>query len=260
MVNIHPTAIVSSKAKLGENVSVGAFTIIEDDVIIADNTEIRSSVVLANGTRIGKDCRIHSGVVIATEPQDLKFKNEPTLAVIGDRTVLREYVTINRGTTASGKAVVGSDCLIMAYAHVAHDCVLGNHIIMANACQLAGHVELEDWVILGGVVKVHQFCKVGAHAMIGGDVKLAKDVAPYLLVGTIPPKVDGVNKIGLLRRGFSRDQINEIVHFYDIVLHSGLNTGDGIEKYRSECSDGVIPDYIKVGLDFINNSDRGIYR
>ena len=260
MVNIHPTAIVSAKAKLGENVSVGAFTIIEDDVVIGDNTEIRSSVVLANGARIGKDCRIHSGAVIATEPQDLKFKNEPTLAVIGDRTVIREYVTINRGTTASGKAVVGSDCLIMAYAHVAHDCVLGDHIIMANACQLAGHVELEDWVILGGVVKVHQFCKVGAHAMIGADVKLAKDVAPYLLVGTIPPKVDGINKIGLLRRGYSREQINEIVHFYDIVLHSGLNTGDGIEKYKSECPDGVIPDCIKVSLDFINNSDRGIYR
>lgn len=253
----HPTAIISKKARIGQNVKIGAFTIIEDDVEIGDNTEIRSNVVLANGARIGKDCRICNGAVIATEPQDLKFKNEPTVAIVGDRTVIREYVTINRGTTNTGQASVGSDCLIMTYSHIAHDCHVGNNVIMSNVTQLAGHVTIEDWVITGGVVKVHQFCKIGCHCMIGADVKIVKDVAPFLLVGTNPPKVDGVNKIGLSRRGFSSELIKEIDEFYRILFRSKYNTSSGISKFKERAS--IAPE-IQHSIEFIESSERGVYR
>ena len=256
-MNIHPTSIVSEKAKIGNNVQIGAFTIIEDDVEIGDNTIIRSNVVLANGARIGKDVLICNGTVIATEPQDLKFGGEKTNAIVGDRTVLREFVTINRGTKATGKALVGEDCFIMAYCHVAHDCVVGNHVIMANATQLAGHVHVDDWVTIGGVVKIHQFCRIGCHVMLGADVKIAKDVPPYTLIGSIPSKIDGVNKIGLKRKGFPSELINEIEEFYKTILYSGLNTNDGIRKFLER---PVISDEIKACIKFIQESERGIYR
>jgi UDP-N-acetylglucosamine acyltransferase len=256
-MNIHPTAIVSGNAKIGENVQIGAFTIIEDDVEIGDNTVIRSNVVLANGARIGKDVLICNGTVIATEPQDLKFGGEKTYAYIGDRTVLREYVTVNRGTLATGKAVVGEDCFLMAYCHVAHDCVVGNHVIMANVTQLGGHVHVDDWVTIGGVVKIHQFCRVGCHVMLGADVKIAKDVPPYTLVGSIPAKIDGVNKIGLKRKGFPHELITEIEDFYKTILFSGLNTKDGIKKFQERAN---ISEEIKACIKFIEESQRGIYR
>ncbi|MGA2296897.1 MAG: acyl-ACP--UDP-N-acetylglucosamine O-acyltransferase, partial [FCB group bacterium] len=169
---IHPTAIVSDKAKIGNKVKIGAFSIIQDDVEIGNNTEIRNSVLIADGARIGSDCKIYSGAVIATEPQDLKFGGEKTLAIIGDRTVIREYATINRATMATGKTIVGSDCFIMEYCHVAHDCRIGNKVIMANVTQLGGHVHLDEWAFIGGAVKVHQFCHIGCHTMIGADVKI----------------------------------------------------------------------------------------
>lgn len=256
-MNIHPTAVVSKKAKIGENVTIGAFTIIEDDVEIGEGTTVRSNVVLANGARIGKNVLIYNGAVIATEPQDLKFEGEKTYTFIGDRTVIREYATINRGTSATGKAVVGEDCFIMAYCHVAHDCVIGNHVIMANATQLAGHVHVEDWVTIGGVVKIHQFCRVGCHSMLGADVKIAKDVPPYTLVGSIPAKIDGINKIGLKRRGFSTELIAEIEDFYKTILYSGYNTNDGIKKFLERKQ---ISNEVKACIKFIEESQRGIYR
>ena len=255
-INLDSTAIVSNKAKIGNNVTIGPFTIIHDDVEIGDNTQISSSVVLANGSRIGNDCRIYSGVVVGTEPQDLKFGGETSLAIVGDRTVLREYATVNRATKATGKTVVGSDCFIMAYCHVAHDCHLGNNIIIANATQLAGHVTIDDWATIGGVVKIHQFCRVGKHVMIGADVKLAKDVAPYILMGSIPAKVDGVNKIGLKRKGFSYEKIYEIETFYKYTLFSSYNISDGIAKYKD---DFEISTEIQECIDFIQKSERGIY-
>lgn len=254
---IHQTAIVSKKALIGENVKIGAFSIIEDDVEIGDGTEIANNVYLSNGARIGKDCRIFSGVVVATEPQDLKFGGEKTLAIVGDRTVLREYATVNRGTKETGKTVVGKDCLLMAYIHVAHDCVLGDNIIMANAVQLAGHTHIEDWVIIGGVVKVHQFSNIGCHAMVGADVKVVKDVPPYTLVGDNPPKIDGINKIGLRRRGFSAQQIAEIEEFYKIINHSGMNISDGLVKYKERAE---ISDLMQHCINFIESSKRGVYR
>lgn len=254
---LHPTAIVSSKAKLGVNVSVGPYSIIEDDVEIGDNTVIRSSVVIGNGTSIGSDNRIHASVVIGTEPQDLKYAGEPTKVKIGDRNVIREFVTINRATTATMETVVGSDNLLMAYCHVAHDCRVGSKIVMANTSQLAGHVTVEDWAILGAFAKVHQFCRIGAHSMVGADVKAVKDVPPYALVGREPAKVEGINKIGLKRRGFSFETIEAIEKFYDTLFRSGLNNSDGIAKILSE---GEPIDEIKACIEFIQKSNRGVYR
>jgi len=256
-LDIHPTAIVSDKAVLGNNVKVGAFTIIEDNVEIGDNVEIRSSVVIANGARIGKNCKIFSNAIISTEPQDLKYDNETTFAIIGENTVVREYATINRGTTATGKTQVGNNCLLMAYTHVAHDSRVGNDVIISNLTHLAGHVEIEDWVILGGVVKVHQFCKIGKHAMVGADVKVVKDIPPYTLIGRTPPRVEGVNKVGLRRRGFSQELIQEIEKFYDTILFSGMNNRDGIAKFQERES---ISKEVLDCIEFIRNSTRGILR
>jgi UDP-N-acetylglucosamine acyltransferase len=254
---IHKTAIVSQKAKIGENVSIGAFSIIEDDVIIGDNTEIRSSVVIANGARIGKNCKIFTGAVISTEPQDLKFSGEPTLVKIGDNTCIREFATINRGTNETGETIVGSNCLIMSYCHVAHDCRVGDNVIISNVSQLAGHVTIEDWVVLGGVAKIHQFCRVGKHSMVGADCKVVKDVAPFTLVDRKPAQVEGINKVGLRRRGFSAEVIQEIESFYDTILFSGYNNRDGIAKFLEN---PPVCDDVKYCIEFIENSVRGIHR
>lgn len=254
---IHPTAIVSNKAQLGDNVRVDAYAIIEDDVIIGDNTHIRSYVYLSDGARIGQDCIIFQGALIGNSPQDIKFDGKPTLAIIGDRTIIRECVTIHRGTHATGETHVGNDCLIMAYCHIAHDCRVGNNIIMANTSQLAGHVHIEDWVTLGGVTKVHQFCKIGCHSMIGADSMLVKDVPPYSLIGHTPPKVEGLNKIGLKRRGFSLETLYEIDKFYDIVYFGGLNMSAGIKAYLE--NNTPIAE-VQHCIDFIQSSNRGVYR
>lgn len=256
--NIHPTAIISNKAELGENVSVGAFSIIEDDVVIGDNTEIHSSVVIARGTTIGKECRIFPSVVIGTEPQDLKYANEPTKVILGDRNVIREFVSIHRGTHLTGRTLVGSDNLIMAYCHIAHDCTVGSNNIMSNTTQFAGHVTAEDNITFGAFAKVHQFCSVGCHAMVGSDIKAVKDIPPYVLIGKIPPKVEGLNKIGLRRRGFSVDVINELEEFYKILMFSGLNTSDGIAAFK-EKHESYSAEIVHC-IEFIEKSKRGIYR
>lgn len=253
---IHPTAIVSPKARIGTGVKIGPFTVIEDDVEIGNDVELRSHVVLSNGARIGNKCLIHSCCIISTEPQDLKYANEPTLAVIGENTVLREYVTINRGTIETGSARVGSDCLLMAYCHVAHDCRVADKVVMSNLVQLAGHVHIEEQVWLGGAVKIHQFCNLGAHSYIGADLKVVKDVPPYTLVARDPGKVEGINIIGLRRRGFTNEKIREISDFYKHILHSGMNVSDGIKSYKSHYD--ISPE-IKHCIEFIESSNRGIY-
>jgi UDP-N-acetylglucosamine acyltransferase len=255
-IEIHPTAIVSEDAKIGEDVRIGPYSIIEDNVEIGSGCEIRSSVMVGRGTRLGDECCLFHGAVVGTEPQDLKYDGEETYAIIGDKTTVREYATINRGTSATGKTVVGRECLIMAYSHVAHDCRLGEHVIMSNVTQLAGHVEIADWVIFGGVAKVHQFCNIGSHVMIAADAMVVKDVPPFVLLGR-KPQVEGVNKIGLRRRGFSNQIIDEIENFYDTVIFSGFNTRDGIRKYK----DGrEAIEEVRYCMDFIENSMRGIYR
>lgn len=255
---IHQSAIVSSKAQIGNNVEIGPFAVIYDDVVIDDNTIIHPNTVIYNGARIGKNCKIFPGATIAADPQDLKFNNESTLAILGDNTTVREAATINKGTVATGKTTVGKNCLIMAYAHVAHDCVVGDNVIMSNATQLAGHVIVEDWVIFGGMAKVTQFCRVGKHAMIGADAKVVKDILHYSLIGRVPAQVEGINKIGLKRRGFEDEVIMKIKDFFDTLFFSGLNTTNGIELYISK-NPITIPEVAEC-IEFINVSSKGITR
>ncbi len=256
-MNIHNTAIVSDKAQIGENVSIGPFTIIEDDVIIGKNTEIHANVLIKNGSHIGENCKIFHAAVIAELPQDIKFDpSVQTKAIIGKNTTIREFVTIHRGTEATAKTTIGDNCLIMAYSHIAHDCHLGNNIIMANATQLAGHVTAEDWVIFGGGTLVHQFTAIGCHSMIQGGSKITQDVPPYSLAGREPVKIEGLNKIGLRRRGFTNEQIDEIEKFYKYIYHKGFNISAGIKKYLEENPNPN--EYVQHYIDFIKKSKRGI--
>lgn len=258
MTVVHPSAIVSPKATVGTNVHIGPFCVVEDDVVIGDGTSLLSHVVLANGARIGSDVRIHPGAVIGTAPQDLKYAGEPTTAHVGDRTVIRECVTVNRGTTATGTTRVGSDCLLMAYAHVAHDGVVGDHVIMANSVQLGGHVHVGDWAIIGGLTGVHQFVRIGAHCMVAASSMATQDVPPYTLVGRTPLSVEGLNLVGMRRRGFSVAEIDAIKHFYEVLYRRGLNVSDALRHYRE-----IIPDAdtrVVDALTFIESSQRGICR
>ncbi len=256
-VRIHPTAIVSPMAQLGVNVEIGPFTVINDDVEIGDNTIIGTSNYIDSGSRIGKNCNIFHHTIIGTDPQDIKYNGEKTYVSIGDNNKIREFVTINRGTTESYMTKVGNDNLILEYCHIAHDCQVGNNTIFSNTAQLAGHVKVGDWVIIGGFGKVHQFTKIGKHAFIGGDTKIVKDVVPYAIVSGADPKYDGVNLVGLRRRGFTNDQIFEISNFYKSLFHSGLNVSDFIKKYITENAN--IPELIVEIIEFINTSERGIY-
>lgn len=255
-LNIHPTAIVSNKAEIADNVTIGPYSIIEDNVFIDEGTELIANVFLSNGSRIGKECKLFPGAVVGTAPQDLKFGGEVTLATVGDRTVIREFATIHRGTLSTGKTTVGSDCLLMAYTHVAHDCRVGNNVIMSNTAQIAGHVTIEDWVIFGAFAKVHQFCRIGCHCMLGADSTLLKDVPPYVLIGHVPLKIESLNRIGLKRRGFSEEEINDLDEFYRFILRSGHNISDGLTKFEER---GNISDNVMHCIDFIRNSKRGIY-
>ena len=256
-MNIHPTAIIHSGAKLAEDVKVGPFTIINDEVEIGAGCEIGSHALIDSGTIIGKNCKIHHGAVLGTLPQDLKFEGEKTLLTIGEGTVIREYATLNRGTHWRGKTIVGKNCFIMIYAHVAHDCLLGDYVILANSANLAGHVEIGDWASIGGVVPVHQFVKIGAHSFIGGGFRVQMDVCPYALVGGYPLKTMGLNRIGLQRRGFSEKTIEILEKTFRILFKSNLNTTQAIEKIKIEIE--PIPE-VRYILDFITNSERGIIK
>ena len=202
-----PLAYVHSESKVAENVVIEPFVTIDKDVIIGEGTRIGSNVTIMPGTRIGKNCRIFPGAVIGAVPQDLKFKGEYTTVEIGDNTTIRECVTINRGTAARGKTVVGSNCLIMAYVHIAHDCVVGNSVIIVNSTLLAGEVIVDDWAIIGGMSGIHQFCHIGSHVMISGGSLVRKDVPPFIKAGREPLTYVGINSIGLRRRTFNNEKI-----------------------------------------------------
>ena len=255
---IHNTAIVSPKAQLGENVKIGAFTIVEDDVIIGDATEIQNHCMIANGATIGKENKIFPSVILGTAPQDLKFKGEVTRLTVGDRNLIREFVTMNRGSGENGLTTVGNDNTFLAYTHVAHDCKLGNNIIMSNIVQLAGHTTVEDYVVFGGLAAVHQFCKIGCHSMIAANAIITKDIVPYSMIDR-EPAFHGINKIGLSRRGFSADTIRAINDFYVVVFKSGLNNTDGIKKYIAENEGKILPE-IQHCINFIQSSERGVTR
>lgn len=254
---IHPLAYVHPDAKLGENVTVEPFAYIAGKVTIGDGTWVGPNAVINDGAVLGRECKIFSGAVIAGVPQDLKFRGEETMAVLGDRTMVRECATINRGTAAKGTTVVGSDTLIMAYAHVGHDCVVGNHCILANNVSLAGEVELDDWVILGGHTAVHQFCHIGKHAMTSGGTMVAKDIPPFIKVAHSPASYVGVNSIGLRRRGFTGEEVNEIMDICRIMFQNGYSYGKACGMLEEQLS---ASDAKQEMLEFFATSKRGVVK
>lgn len=251
----YPFTVIDPSAQIGDNVKVGPFVTIEGNVEIGEGTIIDSNVSIHSGARIGKNCHIHSGAVISDIPQDLKFKGEDTIVVIGDNTSIREFVTIHRGTASKGKTVVGSNCLIMAYCHVAHDCLVGNHVIMSNQVQLAGEVVVGDWAVLGGGSLVHQFTHIGEHVMLQGGALVNKDLPPFVMAGRYPLSYEGVNSVGLHRRGFSEEQINQINAVYRTLYLSGLNNSDALVKIEEELPQSLERDII---VNFVRNSKRGV--
>ncbi|MSR23122.1 MAG: acyl-ACP--UDP-N-acetylglucosamine O-acyltransferase [Gemmatimonadetes bacterium] len=254
-VQVHPQAIVDPGAELGDGVSIGPWTMIGPAVKIGRRTVVGPSVLIERNTTIGVDCEIHKGAVLGTPPQDLKFRGEDTRLVVGDRTVIREYATLNRGTSASGLTSVGDDCLLMAYTHVAHDCHLGSHVILSNAVNMAGHVEIQDWVIVGGLTPIHQFVRVGMHAFVGGASRISQDVPPFCRVAGSPAKLYGLNSVGLERRGFSAETRAALKKAYRVLFQSALNISQALERARKEVE--PLPE-VTLFLDFIRNSERGI--
>lgn len=255
--NIHATAIVSPKAEIGDNVTIGPYTIVEDDVVIGDDCRIASSVVLASGTRLDKKVSVFTGAVLGTVPQDLKFKGEATTVEIGEGTTIREYATINRGTDWRRRTTVGKSCLIMAYAHIAHDCDIRDNVIMVNSVNLAGHIVVEEFAIIGGVVPVLQFVKIGCHSMIGGGFRVPQDVPPYSLVAGYPLEVRGLNLVGLKRRGFKKEVIKALQAAYKFMFYSKLNTTQAIERIRSEVE--MVPE-VEHLIEFTKETAHGMVK
>lgn len=254
---IHPSAYIHPKAKIGLNVTVEPFAYVSGDVEIGDGTWIGPNSTIFDGARIGKNCRIFPGASISAVPQDLKYKGEPTLTVIGDNTTIRECVTLNKGTTANNQTYIGSNCLIMAYVHVAHDCIIGNHCIIVNNVQLAGHITIDDWVLIGGTSAVQQFVKIGTHAFIGGGALVRKDVPPFTKAVREPLSYGGINSVGLRRRGFSSDQINQIAEIYRVLYLKGFNISTALEKIELDFPATEERDLI---VDFIRTSNKGIIK
>ena len=236
---ISPLAYVSPKAQIGKNVTIDAFAYIDDNVIIGDN------------------CHIFPSAVIGAVPQDLKYKGEETWTIIGDNCVLREFVTVHRGTASKGKTVVGNNNLIMAYCHIAHDCILHDNIIMSNVTQLAGEVEIDDYAVIGGGTLVHQFTHIGGHVMIQGGSKINKDIPPYAIVAREPIAFCGINSVGLNRRGFSPEQIHTIQEVYRLIYQNGMNTTQALDYIEATMPQSAERDTI---VSFIRNSTRGIVR
>ncbi len=254
---IHPSAVISPQAEIGENVTIGPGAIVEANTVIESGCKIGGNTLIASGARLGEDVIIHHGAVVSSVPQDLKFGGEETLMIVGAGTVIREYVTLNRGTSESGETRIGKNCLIMAYAHVAHDCQLGDEVILANAIQMGGHVEIGDFAIIGGGVTIHQFTHIGKYVMIGGGFRTVQDVCPYALVGGYPLRISGLNLIGLKRRGFKRETIRTINSAYKLLFSSNLNTSQAVERIKSEVEQ--IPE-VQYLLEFIEKSTRGLVK
>lgn len=252
-----PLAYIHPAAKIHPSVVIDPFVTIDQNVEIGEGTHIGSNVTILEGARIGKNCKIFPGAVISAIPQDLKFNGEETLAIIGDNTTLRECVTVNRGTAAKGKTVVGKNCLIMAYCHIAHDCFLGDNIIISNASQLAGEVVVDDYAVIGGGSLIHQFCHLGSHVMIQGGALINKDIPPFVKAAREPIAYVGVNSIGLRRRQFTNEQIRDIQDVYRYLYLSKLNVTDALERIEAELPASKERDEI---IMFIKNSKRGIIR
>ena len=259
MNKIHPLAYVDPAAKLGDNIEIGPFAYVDANTEIGDGCRILNGASVYNHVKMGQDCTIFPGAVVGAIPQDLKFEGEESWVEIGDRVNIRECATVNRGTKASGKGVtrIGSDTLIMSYAHVAHDCRLGDHCIVSSFSGLAGEVDLDDWAIIGGGTMIHQFTHIGAHSMVAGASGVTKDVPPYVLTGRNPVSYAGVNRVGLSRRGFDEAVITEISAIYRVIYQSGYNVSDACRNVRDMFPESRHRDTI---LAFIESSARGIIR
>jgi len=253
---IHKTSIIDSKAEIGSNVTIGPYSIIEKDVFIGPNTEIGSNVVIKKYTTIGANNRIFHGAVLGEIPQDLKFNNEKSKLIIGNKNIIREYCTINRGTSASGQTIIGNDCLFMAYIHLAHDCILGDNIILANAVQVGGHVEIDSHAIIGGGTPIHQFCRVGESAFVGGGRVVLQDIPPYILATGEPLQFSGLNILGLRRRSFNKGKRDLIKKAYKLIYKSSFNISEAIENIKESFNDQQ--NEIFNIVNFIEKSNRGI--
>jgi len=253
--NIHSTSLIDKNAILGNNIEVGPFSIIEEDVKIGDNTKIGPNALIRKHTTIGNDCNIFNSAVIGEIPMDLKFDGEKSELIIGDRTIIREFSTIHRGTKDRGVTKIGSDCLIMAYGHVAHDVIIGNNVIVSISVNIAGHVEVDDYAIIGGCTPVHQFCKIGKHAFIGGGRLILQDIPPYILATGEPLKYSGINSIGLRRRKFNLESRKTIKKVYSLIYQSDCNLSQAVDRIKSDFEK---TDEVKTILKFIERSDRGL--
>jgi len=252
---IHPTAIVAPDAELAAGVEVGPNAIIGPRVTVGARTRIGAHAILERNVRLGADCAVGAGSILGGDPQDLKYNGEETWVEIGDGTVIREYVTINRGTVRSGRTSVGAECLIMTYAHVAHDCHVGDGVILSNGVGLAGHVTIEERAILGGMTGVHQFVRIGAYAFVGGMTKVTKDVPPYCKADGNPIRLYGLNTIGLQRSGFPRETIDELKKAYRLFFRSDFNISQAQARARTDLAS--LPE-VEAFVGFIEGSERGV--
>jgi UDP-N-acetylglucosamine acyltransferase len=252
---VHATAVIDDSAELAAGVTVGPYSVIGPNVVVGSGTTIGAHVVIERDTTVGNDCRLYSGAALGGDPQDLKYAGESSRLTIGDRTVVREFATLNRGSAARGSTDIGTDCLLMAYAHVAHDCIIGDHVVIANAVNMGGHAEVGDWVVIGGMTAVHQFARIGAHAFIGGMSAVRKDVPPYVKASGDPMKLFGLNSIGLQRRGFADEVRAEIRRAYRILFQSKQPLRQALEEARSSLQSS--PE-LNALLSFIESSERGV--
>ncbi|MBO5596648.1 MAG: acyl-ACP--UDP-N-acetylglucosamine O-acyltransferase [Bacteroidales bacterium] len=257
MNKIHPMAYVDPAARLGDQVEVGPFAFIDADTDIGDGCRILNGATIYNHVKMGRDCTVFPGAVVGGIPQDLKYEGEDSWVQIGERVTIRECATINRGTRASGKGVtrIGDDTLIMSYAHIAHDCQIGHHCIIVSYAGLAGETDVHDWGVMGGQSGSHQFSRVGTHGFVAAQAKLTKDVPPYTLAGREPIVFEGVNRVGLLRRGFTEEQVNEIKTIYDVIYFQGMNVSQAVAHIEANFPATELRDTI---LRFIHESKRGI--
>ena len=256
-MKIHPSAIISSKAKIESSVIVGPYSIIGDKVSIGANTVIGAHCLIEGNTAIGKGCQVFTGAVIGSQPQDLKFKGEDVFLEIGSNNIIREYCTLNPGTGEGGKTTVGDNNLLMAYSHVAHDCRVGSECVLANNSTLAGHVTIEDKAVVGGIVAIHQFVRVGMLSIIGGCSKVVQDIPPFSTCDGHPARVYGLNLIGLRRKGVSRASIKQIDQAFKLIFNSGLSVKHAIERVEKELAKTEEITYL---VNFLKSSERGLAR
>ncbi|MDI9357544.1 MAG: acyl-ACP--UDP-N-acetylglucosamine O-acyltransferase [Phycisphaerales bacterium] len=257
---IHPHALVDKDAKIGNNVIIEPFSVIHKDVEIGDGTYIASNTTIMSGSRIGSNCEIFNNSVIGGIPQDLKYKGEYTTVEIGSHTKIREFVTVNRGTEHRGKTKIGSNCLLMAYSHIAHDCIIGNNCILSNSTQMAGHVVLGDFAIVAGVCAIHQFVTIGRHVYVAGGSLVNKDIPPFIKTLRNPISYGGVNSVGLKRRDFTNTQINQILDIYRILFNQGLNTSQALTYLEGDFEASDVKDEIVEFIKTSGSAGRGIIK